>query len=49
MAPAIMTNPRINIFRQVTKLLAIVDVSTPKASATNILKIILVINESNQR
>jgi len=33
-APAIMTNPKINIFRHVTKLFAIVDVSTPKASAT---------------
>lgn len=33
-APAMITNPRMNMFKQVTKLLAIADVSTPKAKAT---------------
>lgn len=33
-APAMITKPRMNMFKQVTKLLAIADVSTPKAKAT---------------
>lgn len=48
-APAMITKPRMNMFKQVTKLLAIADVSTPKAKATKKREVIRTFHKVNYK